>query len=94
MEISKWKERKEVSECYNNLFKPIDNTEKTVLERVIKKSLKKDPTNIEVAYVIAICVNLLNPKCYKLKLATKLMKRKVKYYLVSFIISLILLYLK
>ena len=56
-----------------------------VLIRIISKVLSKGYSNVEIAFVVAICVNILNPKYGKLKLNSKPMKRKVKYYLVSFI---------
>ena len=37
-----------------------------------------------MAFVVVICLAILDPKNGKLKLSTKTMKHKVKYYLVGF----------
>jgi hypothetical protein len=83
-EISKWK-KKEVSNCYKRLFERIDNKENSplVLTRIIGKVLNKKSSNVEKAFVVVICMSILNPKDSKLKLSTKTMKRRVKYYLVG-----------
>ena len=78
-------EKKEVSNCYKRLFERIDNKENSplVLTRIIGKVLNKKSSNVEKAFVVVICMSILNPKDSKLKLSTKTMKRRVKYYLVG-----------
>ena len=93
-EIAKWKKTSKVSTCYKKLFKKINDNDNSplVLTCIIwKVSNKKKISNVEMAFVCVICVSVLNPKYSKLKLSTKTMKRKIRYFLVSFII---LFYLK
>lgn len=90
-EISKWKKTPEVALCYKKLFEKSDSTNEDsplLLSLIIKKVLKKKGSPTESVFVTVVCMNILNPKYSKLKLSTKSMKRKVKYYLVSFIILL------
>lgn len=84
-EILKWKRKPEVANCYKNLFEKMDNNEDSplTLTRIIQRVFKKDYSDVEMAFVVVICVSILNPKYGKLKLATKTMKRKIKSYLVS-----------
>lgn len=89
LEISNWKKSLEVSNCYEMLFKKIDDNEKSplVLTRIIQKVLRtKEYSNVQMAFVIVICLSILNPKYGKLKLAANAMKRRVKFYLVKFCI--------
>jgi hypothetical protein len=75
----------EVSTCFKHLFEKLDDNSPSVLTIIIQKVLVKKYSNIETAFVIAVCVSLLNPKYSKLKLTAKSAKKKVKYYLVCFI---------
>ena len=86
LEISKWKRKKEVSSCYKRLFERIDSKEDSplILTRIIDKVLNKKSSSVEMAFVVIICLAILDPKNGKLKLSTKTMKHKVKYYLVGF----------
>jgi hypothetical protein len=85
-EIAKWKKRLEVSKCFENLFKKIDDNEDSplVMSRIVEKAfLGKDYSNPEFAYAIAICKTMLNPKIDSLQMKESTIKNKVKYYLVG-----------
>lgn len=92
-EIADWKAKPSVASCYERLFNRMredDLESPTVLTHIIQKVfLDRSFSNAEVAFVIAICTTMLNPKCDKIVLDKDTMIRKVKYYLVG----LILLYL-
>jgi hypothetical protein len=86
-EISRWKKKPEISNCYKRLFERIDDNKEDspwVLTQIAKRVLNNKSSRVEMAFVVAICVSILNPKDSKLTLTTKKMKSKVKYYLVSF----------
>ena len=91
-EISRWKQKEEVSNCYKRLFEKIDNKENSplVLTRIIGKVLHKNSSTVETAFVVVICMGILDPKNGKLKFSSKTMKQKIKYYLVGFITYLYL----
>ena len=84
-EISKWKQRPEVASCYEKLFKNSTDDENSPLyiTCIISKVLNSRSTNSEKAFVIVICINILNPKYRQIKSAKRVMKRQVKRYLVS-----------
>jgi len=56
-----------------------------VLTHIIQKVFldKNDYSNAELAYVVAICTTMLNPKHDTIVLKKDVMMRKVKYYLVG-----------
>ena len=54
-----------------------------IIEKVF---LEKEYSNIEFAYIIVICKTILDPKHDSLQLKESMMKRKVKRYLVGFVI--------
>jgi hypothetical protein len=57
------------------------------ISRIIEKVfLEKEYSNIEFAYVVAVCKSVLNPKHNVLQLKETTMKSKVKRYLVGFVI--------
>jgi len=91
-EISRWKQKEEVSNCYKRLFEKIDNKENSplVLTRIIGKVLHKNSSTVETAFVVVICMGILDLKNGKLKFSSKTMKQKIKYYLVGFITYLYL----
>ena len=91
-EISRWKQKEEVSNYYKRLFEKIDNKENSplVLTRIISKVLHKNSSTVEMAFVVVICMGILDPKNGKLKFSSKTMKQKIKYYLVGFITYLYL----
>lgn len=91
-DILKWKRKPEVATCYKNLFEKMSNNEDSplTLMRIIQRVFKKGYSEVEMAFVVVVCVSILNPKYGKLKLTTKVMKRKIKYYLVGFTPSLYL----
>lgn len=93
LEISAWKNRKEVKNCYLSLFKKKNNDDNSImLSRIIHKVFpeKEDLPNVQIAYVIAICTTMLNPKNERIQLSESEMKRKVTHYLVSFIKNLVI----
>jgi hypothetical protein len=83
--ISEWKQKAEVAKCYDRLFKPFNNEENSplLISNIIKKVLGSHNSNIEVAFVVVICINILNPKYKQIKLEKSTMKRQVMHYLVS-----------
>jgi hypothetical protein len=84
-EIANWKEKEEVSDCYERLFKSMKDTDKLVLDRIIEKVLpSKEKPKVQVALVIAVCTTMLNLNCKKIQLDEKVMKSKVAHFLVSF----------
>ena len=91
-EISRWKQKEEVSNYYKRLFEKIDNKENSplVLTRIISKVLHKNSLTVETAFVVVICMSIFDPKNGKLKFSSKTMKQKIKYYLVGFITYLYL----
>ena len=85
-EIAKWKKKPEVSKCYKNLFKKMDDSENSplIISRIIEKVfLGKEYSNQEFAYAIAICKTMLNPKYDALQMKESIIKNKMKYYLVG-----------
>ena len=53
-EISRWKQKEKVSNCYKRLFEKIDNKENSplVLTRIIGKVLHKNSSTVETAFVV------------------------------------------
>jgi hypothetical protein len=87
IEISRWKKLKEVKTCYKRLFQPFDFGDDLILEKIIEKvfSEKEDPVpKVQIAYVIAICVTILNPKYDKIKLERAELEDKMACFLVGF----------
>ena len=86
-EIAEWKQKEEVANCYDLLFKQINpNTEQLYVVKILEKvfpSKETTPPNIQVAYVVAICTAMLNPAYESIQLGERLMKKMVSYYLVS-----------
>ena len=86
-EIAKWKNKPEVSKCYEKLFKKIDDNEENsplIITHIVEKAfLGKNYSNSEFAYAIAICKIMLNPKHDTLQMKELIIKNKVKYYLVG-----------
>lgn len=85
-EIANWKKMPKVARCYKMLFEKIgDKRSSNGLLCIIQKVFqdKKDYSNTEIAYVIAICTTMLNPKHDAIKLKKEIMMRKAKYYLVG-----------
>lgn len=85
-EIAKWKKRPEVSKCFDNLFKNMDDDDNSslVITHIVEKVfLGKKYSDPEFAYVIAICRTMLNPKHDALQMKETTIKSKVNYYLVG-----------
>ena len=92
-DISAWKQLPQVSTCYKKLFEKVDSIEDDsplTITRIIKKVLGKNGSNAQMAFVVVVCINILNPDHGKLKLSTSTMKNRIKHYLVSFITFLYL----
>ena len=87
-EISEWKRRREVEECYRNLFKKVNpnkDDSPLMLTHIVNKIFpKKDYSDAELAYVMAICSTVLNPKSNEIMCRKDTTKKRVKKYLVSF----------
>lgn len=90
IEISEWKKKPEVENCYKKLFINSNNKEEEplILTRIVQRVFKKKCSTNEMSFVVAVCSYVLNPKYQNLKLKEKTIKRKVKIYSVSFIIFL------
>lgn len=85
-DIISWKEKKTVADCYEKLFKPADtDTSKCVLQKIIEKiyPTEDDPPKVQIAFIIAVCTTILNPRNKKIQLNERTMKSKVAHYLVS-----------
>ena len=64
-----------------------DTNSLRVISRIIERVfLEKEYSNAKFAYIIAICKTILEPKHDSLQLKESIMKRKVKRYLVGFVI--------
>lgn len=87
-EISAWKGKPEVKNCFDNLFEKVkvdDDKSPSNMTRIIEKVFsEKKYSKVEMAYVIAICTTTLNPNRDELQLKESVMKCKVEYYLVGF----------
>ena len=89
-EIARWKKTKEVSSCYKKLFilsGAGDEKNELILAKIIEKIFpeKEDSVpNIQLAFVIVVCVTILNPKHASIRLDKVALKDKVEHYLVSF----------
>ena len=88
VKIMRWKKNAAVTSCYQKLFA---NNYKTLVEIVNKVFGDKGYTNLEMTYVISICTTILNLKNNRIKCQESLMKKKIDYYLVSFIVLYLLL---
>jgi len=92
LEISNWKKSPEVNASYKKLFKRMNDnnnlplTISFIIERVF---LKKEYTNVELAYVVAVCKTILNPNNDLLQLNESIMTNKINHYLVGFVICYI-----
>jgi hypothetical protein len=79
----------EVAECYKKLFEKVskeDDSPRTISRIIEKVFHRKEYSNVEFSYVVAVCKTVLNPKHNSLQLKKSTMKSKVKRYLVSFVI--------
>lgn len=86
-EVYAWKRSQNVIECYKKLFEKLNDepdSPRTITFIVEKVFSGKQYTNAELAFVVAICKTLLDPKHDSLQLKEVMMKKKVNYYLVSF----------
>ena len=54
-----------------------------IIERIFPEKEDSVP-NVQLAFVIAVCVTILNPKHASIRLNKVALKDKVEYYLVSF----------
>ena len=92
LEISNWKKSLEVNASYKKLFKRMNDNNNSLLtisfiiERVF---LEKEYTNVELAYVVAVCETTLNPNNDSLQLNESIMTNKINHYLVGFVICYI-----
>src|SRR2546423_3257731 len=81
---------KEVLSCYKKLFIKSgadDKKNDLVLAKIIERIFpeKEDSvSNVQLAFVIAVCVIILNLKYASIRLDKVALKVKVEYYLVSF----------
>lgn len=92
LEISNWKKSPEVNASYKKLFKRMNDNNNSpltisfIIERVF---LEKEYTNVELAYVVAVCETTLNPNNDSLQLNESIMTNKINHYLVGFVICYI-----
>ena len=88
-EISIWKRKPEVKNCFDNLFEKVkvdDDMSPSNITQIIEKVFsEKKYSKVEMAYVVAICTTMLDPNNDELQLKEEVMKRKVKSYLVRFL---------
>ena len=77
LEILQLKELKVVTRCFKRLFQKFDLNQ-LVLKKIIANIFSEDLVpKVQMAYVIAVCVIILNLKCEKIKLDKKEMQDKV-----------------
>src|SRR5436190_17927770 len=73
-QIARWKKTKEVSSCYKKLFIRSgagDEKNDLVLAKIIERIFpeKEDSVpNVQLAFVIAVCVTILSPKHASIRL--------------------------
>lgn len=92
LEISNWKKSLEVNASYKKLFKRMNdnnNSPLTILFIIERVFLEKEYTNVELAYVVAVCETTLNPNNDSLQLNESIMTNKINHYLVGFVICYI-----
>ena len=85
-EIANWKKRLEVDRYYENLFKKMSDDEDLplVITQIVEKFfLRKEYSNSELAYAIAICKLMLDPKHNDIQIKESIVKSKVNCYLVG-----------
>src|SRR3954447_24785764 len=81
------KKIKEGKNLLKRLFQPFDFGNNLILKKIIEKvfSEKEDPVpKVQIAYVITICITILNPKCDKIKLKRAELEDKMACFLVGF----------
>lgn len=80
-DITEWKKKPIVAECYKKLFSDNNSLLVKIFEKVFGN---KDFPLPHAAYVVTICTTFLNPKNERIRCEEETVKEKVKYYLVSF----------
>ena len=81
------KQKKSHFAIKNFLICPGDEKSDLVLTKIIEKIFPEKENsvpNVQLAFVIMVCVTILNPKHASIRLDKVVLKDKVKYYLVSF----------
>ena len=69
-----------VRRCFKRLFQKFDINQ-LVLKKIIANVFSEDSVpKVQMAYVITICVIILNSKCEKIKLDKKEMQDRVSFF--------------
>ena len=72
-----------IKRCFKRLFQKFDINQ-LVLKKIIANVFSENSVpKVQMAYVIAVCVTILNSKCEKIKLDKKEMQDRVAFFLVS-----------
>jgi hypothetical protein len=87
-EIIKWKRSDKTVSCFKLLFVKIsNNSEETYMSQILNKIWPSgETTNEKVAYAIAVCQTILDPKQENLTISESVIKNKLAKNLVSFVI--------
>lgn len=85
-EITQWKRKKEVTECYKRVFES-ENKKSSMLSQLLEKVFigEDNPPNIHMAFVVALYKVLLDPSSQNIQVSESTMKIKMEEYMVSFI---------
>ena len=69
-----------VRRCFKRLFQKFDINQ-LVLKKIIANVFSEDSVSkVQMAYVIAVCVTILNSKCEKIKLDKKEIQDRVAFF--------------
>jgi hypothetical protein len=83
-----WKRKPEVRACYEKLFAPINNedSDNSTLSCILEKVFSTDNKipEAQIAFVIAICTTLLDPRNEHINAKESIVRRKIDHYLVGF----------
>ena len=82
--VLEWKRSVETKSCYKRLFKNIsEDSEETYMSLILKKIWPSgDATQEKVAYAIAVCQTMLDPKQDSLMISESIIKHKLSRNLV------------
>ena len=82
--ILEWKKSEKTRACYKKLFDKINNTKDTYMERILEKIWPSgDASEEKIAYAIAVCQTVLNPKNKILTMSEDIIKPLIAKNLVS-----------
>lgn len=88
LKIADWKQSPQVIAAYQSLWKS-ENGELLNINRILTKALPKNEkfTCNYTAYVLAVCTVLLDPKGKNIKLDDESLKKRIRIFMVYYLIS-------